>query len=146
MAGMSGGCLGYHLEHVWGMSAASSGACLGHHPGHVWSIIWGMSGHHLGHLGMSLACLGQAKISEVLHASLMPFFNLISLFSTLTISPPLLNFAAGARCAGGLPHSEHESGDLMLCCKQLHSPLWSCISWKRSEVLPQKLSASPNST
>ena len=70
---------------------------------------------------MSLACLGQSKISEVLHASLMPFFNLISLFSTLTISPPLLNFAAGARCAGGLPHSEHESGDLMLCCKQLHT-------------------------
>ena len=70
--------------------------------GHVCGIIWGMSGassgarlwHHLGHLGMSLACLGQSKISEVLHASLMPFFNLISLFSTLTISPPPSQFCS----------------------------------------------------
>ena len=46
-----------------GMSGASTGACLGHHLGHV----FGMSGDHL------KACLGQSKISAVLHASLMPF-------------------------------------------------------------------------
>ena len=64
-------------------SLASSGAFLGHHLGYAWGIIWGiifgMSGassgaclwHHL------KACLGQSKISAVLHASLMPFFGMI---------------------------------------------------------------------
>ena len=41
------------------MSGASSEACQGHR------IIWGMSTRH---------CLGQSKISAVLHASLIPFF------------------------------------------------------------------------
>ena len=54
---------GHFWDIIWGMSGASSGACLG--------IIWGISGHHLGHY--LKACLGQSKISAVLHASLMPF-------------------------------------------------------------------------
>ena len=63
----SGACLGIAMGHVWGiirsMSRASSGACLGHHLGHVWGIICSMSGE----------CLGQSKISAVIHASLMLF-------------------------------------------------------------------------
>ena len=76
---------GIKLGILWGMSGVLSGACLGHHLGHVWDIIWACLGHHLGHvwgiilgtsdsLGHHLkACLGQSKISAVLHASLMPF-------------------------------------------------------------------------
>ena len=65
---LSGACLGHHLGHVWDIIWA----CLGHHLGHVWGIILGTSdslGHHL------KACLGQSKISAVLHASLMPFLS-----------------------------------------------------------------------
>ena len=47
---------------IWGMSGAGLGHHLGHHLGHVWGIIWGMSGAPYG------ACLGQSKISAVLHA------------------------------------------------------------------------------
>ena len=72
LRGMSGACLGHHLRHhlghvwgiIWGMS--------GHHLGNIWGIIWGMSGAYLGyHLK---ACLGQSKISAVLHLSLMCYF------------------------------------------------------------------------
>ena len=39
----------------------------GHHLGHIWASSGAYLGHHL------KACLGQSKISAVLHASLMPF-------------------------------------------------------------------------
>ena len=45
-----GACLWQHLGHGLGMSGVSSGASSG-------------------------ACLGQSKLSAVIHASLMPFFN-----------------------------------------------------------------------
>ena len=61
------------------MSVASSEACLGDVLGIIWGIIWGMSGALAGAcLAQNLkACLGQSKISAVLHASLMPFLGMI---------------------------------------------------------------------
>ena len=58
--------LKYHLEHS--CSWASSGTCLG-------PRLWGMTGTSSG------ACLGQSKISAVLHASLMPFFTPIHCYA-----------------------------------------------------------------
>ena len=51
--------LGYYMGH-------HLGACLGHHMGHFWDMSGASSG----------ACLGQSKISTVLHTSLMPFILL----------------------------------------------------------------------
>ena len=85
--GMSGASSGACLGIIWGtMYGASYGACMGHHILQFRNIIWGMSGaclrHHMGHFwgiicdmsgASSRACLGQSKISPVLHASLMAF-------------------------------------------------------------------------